>query len=289
MAAEMVDHHFVRSGSVFHRLWRQIEGFIDHLPSAIITSTASAAPMLSNDFHCPPAKVHVVPDGVNADVFRPLSYGQGGPDPAQLQALRDSLGIPHEHKVVVYLGLLAEHQGTGALLQAAAQVLRDEPETHFLVMGFPNVEGYYQQARTLGLESNISFPGRIPYGQAPLYLALGDVAVSPKMSATEGAGKLLNYMAMGMPVVSFDTPVAREYLRDDGVYAPLGDAGAFSGAVVGLLRDGARRAALGKVLRQRAVEEYSWRQMGRKIEAVYERAGARRSRVARPTTMRGAL
>jgi glycosyltransferase involved in cell wall biosynthesis len=289
MTAEMVDHHFLRPDGVFYRLWRSLEGFIDHRPNAIITSSASAAPLLTNEFHCPPARVHIVPDGVNADVFRPLWHDQNGVAPSELYALRNSLGIPQQRKIVVYLGLIAEHQGTGALLQAAAQVLRSQPETHFLVMGFPNVEGYFQQAKALGLERNISFPGRIPYAQAPVYLALGDVAVSPKMSATEGAGKLLNYMAMGLPVVSFDTPVAREYLRDDGVYAPVGDTAAFAAAIAGLLRDDAQRAALGSVLRQRAVEEYSWRQMGRKIEAVYETVGARKQTAPRPDTMRGAL
>jgi glycosyltransferase involved in cell wall biosynthesis len=275
MTAEMVDHHFLRPGGVFYRLWRRTERFIDHLPHAIITSSASAAPLLTNEFHCSPARVHVVPDGVNADVFHPLGNDRDGFDPAELRALRHSLGIPRQRKVVVYLGLLAEHQGTGALLQSAAQTLRSQPDTHFLVMGFPNVEGYFQQAKALGLEGNISFPGRIPYGKAPLYLALGDVAVSPKMSATEGAGKLLNYMAMGLPVVSFDTPVAREYLRDDGVYAPIGDIVAFADGMSGLLRDDGRRASLATALRQRAVEEYSWRQMGQRIEAVYDMVGAK--------------
>ena len=41
---------------------------------------------------------------------------------------------------------------------------------------------------------------------------LGDVAVAPKMSETEGAGKIVNYLAMGLPVVTFDTQVSRRKL-----------------------------------------------------------------------------
>ena len=43
------------------------------------------------------------------------------------------------------------------------------------------------------------------------------------MSTTEGSGKLLNYMAMGIPTVAFDVPVSREYLGDLGIYAQPGD------------------------------------------------------------------
>jgi glycosyltransferase involved in cell wall biosynthesis len=49
------------------------------------------------------------------------------------------------------------------------------------------------------------------------------MAVSPKFSATEGSGKVLNYMALGQPIVAYDTPVHREYLGEAGVYAPAGD------------------------------------------------------------------
>jgi len=270
MTGEMVDHHFLRPDGAFYNPWRRLEHMIDRWPDAIITSSSSAVTLLANDFACPPGKVHIVPDVAKVDVFRPRWQQDNGYDPAELAGLRERLGIPTTHKVVVYLGLLAEHQGTGLLLQAAARVLAQRPETHFLIMGFPNVEGYFQQASALGLANNVSFPGRIAYADTPLYLALGDVAVSPKTSASEGAGKLLNYMAMGLPVVSFDTPVAHEYLDDCGVYASLADAAAFGDAVAALLGDDARCAATGAALRQRAVEQYSWQQMGQRIVSVYE-------------------
>ena len=48
---------------------------------------------------------------------------------------------------------------------------------------------------------------------------LGDIGIAPKISATEGSGKLLAYMAASLPVVAFDTPVHREYLGNMGLYA----------------------------------------------------------------------
>jgi glycosyltransferase involved in cell wall biosynthesis len=76
-------------------------------------------------------------------------------------------------------------------------------------------------------------------------------------------------MAMGLPVVSFDTPVAREYLGDDGVYAPLADVDAFAAAITNLLTSETQRMATARALRQRAEQEYSWQKMGERIVGVY--------------------
>jgi glycosyltransferase involved in cell wall biosynthesis len=102
-------------------------------------------------------------------------------------------------------------------------------------------------------------------------LSLGDIAISAKMSSTEGSGKLLNYMALGQPTIVYDSPVHREYLAEWGVYVPPGDEVALAQAVADLLHDPAQGAAMGAALRQRAGEEYSWRHAAVKISALYER------------------
>jgi glycosyltransferase involved in cell wall biosynthesis len=114
----------------------------------------------------------------------------------------------------------------------------------------------------------------MPYEQAPQMLALGDVAVSPKLSLTEGAGKLLNYMAVALPVVSFDTPVAREYLGGLGMYAAAGDVDAFAERLEYALfcegADGQRVAERGVRLRQRALMNYRWDSVAEAIVRVYD-------------------
>ena len=57
----------------------------------------------------------------------------------------------------------------------------------------------------------MTFTGKILYEDAPRYLALGDIATAPKISATEGSGKILNYMALGLPTVAFTMPVSQEF------------------------------------------------------------------------------
>jgi glycosyltransferase involved in cell wall biosynthesis len=189
--------------------------------------------------------------------------------------MKSSLGISPERQVVVYLGLLAEWQGTDLLLQAAAQLVARQPNVQFLIMGFPAVGVYREHAQRLGLNNHVTFTGRIPYEQAPSFLSLGDVAVAPKTSATEGSGKLLNYMAMGLPIVSFDVPVSREYLDGLGMYAQPGDVSSLAAALEAALADTKGSQALGQRLRQRAVERYSWAAASQSIIDTYDRVSRR--------------
>lgn len=264
MTAEMIDHGFLNAHGLFYRPARWLEETIVRLPAAIITSSYHAADLLKKVFHCLPEKVVPIPDCVNTDFFSPSQSQQA------LQDLKASLGIPADRQVVVYLGLLAQWQGTDLLLQAAAQLVARRPNVQFLIMGFPSVEIYRAEAQRLGVGNHITFTGKIPYEQAPSFLSVGDVAVAPKVSATEGSGKLLNYMAMGLPIVSFDMPVSREYLNGLGLYARPGDASSLAEALEIALEDREKARALGQELRQRVVERYTWAAAGKKIMDVYD-------------------
>lgn len=265
LTGEMIDHKFLQPDGLSHRLLYRLEELIVHLPQALIANSHHAAELLVRQFGCDRRKIHIVPDCVDSDRFRP-----GVIDGEERLALRAKLGIPPGRKMVVYLGLLAEYQGIDLLLQAAVHLLEARSDVHFLIMGFPNVEPYQKMAGRLGLAEHVTFTGRIPYENAPSYLALGDVAVAPKISATEGSGKLLNYMAMGLPVVAFDTPVSREYLGEQGVCVPLGDALTLAETLGALLDDPVRSMALGQQLRERASHYYLWPEAGEKILQVYQ-------------------
>jgi len=265
LTGEMVDHRFLNPNGPLYGPLRRLEEFIDHLPQAIITSSQHAADLLRNEFHCHLANIHIVPDCVNTDTFRPDILTE-----EERLSLKAHLGIPPQRKVIAYLGLLAEYQGTSLLIQAAAQLVKFRPDVHFLIMGFPSEEEYRAYAYSLGLADHVTFTGKIPYQLAPRFLAVGDVAVSTKISATEGSGKLLNYMALALPTVAFDTPVSREYLDEWGVYAERGNPAALAEALASVLDDEERAAALGAGLRQRAIEKYSWDQAGRQIMEIYD-------------------
>jgi glycosyltransferase involved in cell wall biosynthesis len=263
LTSEMIDHGFLRPGSLLHGPLRRLEGLIDHLPQIIIVSSQHAARLLRQEFDCRQKEIHILPDGVNTDLFRP------GGSAEENSALKERLGLPLRSKVVVYLGLLAEYQGISLLLQAARKLVGSYPDLHFLIMGHPNVEYYRTLAAQMDISNRVTFTGRIHYLEAPRYLSLGDVAVGPKISATEGSGKLPNYMSMGLPTAAFDTPVSREYLGEYGVYAIPGDYLSLAEAISSLLEDEERAISLGRKLRERAIELYSWTRLQETMKSIY--------------------
>jgi len=265
MTSEMVDHHFLNPDGPWYRWAQLLEWRIAHLPDAIVTSTQMTAILLEQDFACNDGCVYPLPDCVSLDFFRPDVL-----DEEAVAERRAALGIPDDRPVVAYLGLLADYQGTPHLLQAASCLKKRGIPCHFLIMGFPGVERYRRMAVELSIADRVTFTGKVPYEDAPSHLAMGDVAVAPKLSTTEGAGKILNYMAMALPTVAFDTPISREYLGTLGAYAaPVGDAGALAGAIESLLQVPESWHDLGRRLRLRAGRHFSWDRSGRHLLKIY--------------------
>ena len=266
LTAEMIDHGFLRRESLFHGPTRLLERLANRAAAAIVTSTRNAANLLERDFGLGGDRVTTVADGVDTGRFRP-----GLLAPAERDERRAVYGIAPDQRVIVYLGLLAPHQGTGMLLEAARRVIAREPRAFFLVGGFPGNDDYRRQAEALGLARNISFPGRIPYDEAEQFLALGDIAISPKRSETEGNGKLYNYAAMGLPTIAFDTPANREILADLALYPARQTATTLAEAILTLLHDPAEAAWRGQALRERAIGLLSWQARLDELLRVYER------------------
>ena len=182
----------------------------------------------------------------------------------------DRLGL-RDKRVIVFLGVLTAYQGVDTLIAAASRVVESVPNVHFLIMGYPNEEHYRGVVSRRGLDRHVTFPGRIPYDDAAQWLNLGTVAVSAKTSLTESNGKLLNYMACGLPVVATDTPVNRELLGEAGIYAAVDDPTALAARLSELLRAPARARAVGATLRRRVEQEFSWPFLTERLLRVYER------------------
>jgi glycosyltransferase involved in cell wall biosynthesis len=269
LTEEMVDHNFVGRGSRVFKPLRNLETWIDQNSRIIFTSSTHAQDILITQFECAPERIRPLPDSVNTDTFRPAAEL----DSTALASLRTQLGIPEGAKVIVYLGLLAKYQGTDLLLEAMQRILQKRDDVFLLLMGFPGIFFYERRAEELGIRHRVVFTGRVPYEDAPLHLALGDVGVAPKLSLTEGSGKLLNYMATALPTVAFDTPVAREYLGTSGLYAARGDADSLAETLYRALypdpADAVAVSEMGTRLRQRAIRHFNLRTAGQTIVEAY--------------------
>lgn len=260
LTGEVLQHGFIRAGGWRHRWLARIERALLRLPSAFILSSPGAVRGFTEEVESLGVPVRNVLDGVDTSVFHPASPGE---------RLRAELRLPEDKKIVGFLGLLDEYQGTGVLLRAAQLVLQHVDDVCFLVMGYPNVERYRRMAADLEIADRVVFTGRIPYDRARDYLCACDVAVSAKQPITEGNGKLLNYMAVGIPVVATDTPVNREILGEHGLYANVDDPRSLADVLLGVLRDDELSRLLGERLRHRAVAECSWEAGGEAIVDLY--------------------
>ncbi|NHZ72687.1 MAG: glycosyltransferase, partial [Aquificales bacterium] len=266
LTAEMVDHNFLDKNGRFYPIAHRLEQRItDWFPDAILTSSLYARELLHEEFKIPQERIYALPDCANTTRFDPAKFSAEAKNQIKRQ-----LGIPLDRTIIAYLGLMTDYQGIPHLIETAVRLKEAGENTHFLMMGYPNVEHYQTLAQNKGVAAFMTFTGKVEYRDAPLYLSLGDIAVAPKMSTTEGSGKVLNYMALAQPIVAYDSPVHREYLADLGVYAPAGDIHAFSQAVQLLLHDTEKREILGKCLRERAIAKYSWSHAGHQIISVYE-------------------
>ena len=248
------------------RLGARFERRIVRAPDALLASSSAFARELIDTWGVPSERVVTLLDGVDVERFHP-HY--------ETESLRERWGIGGK-RVVVFLGVLTPYQGVDWLLEAVPYVARQIPDVHFLLLGYPNEASYSRLAQRQGLSRWVSFPGRIDYALAPQALCVGHVAVAPKLSPTEANGKILNYMAAGLPVVASDNSVNRELLGQWGVYASPGNAEALAQEVVSLLEDEARARALGKALRERAEAHFAWPVLAREIVAVYDRVAERR-------------
>jgi glycosyltransferase involved in cell wall biosynthesis len=269
LTEELIDHRFLGPRGAVPALVRRIEQWLVRRPDRVLVSARATASLLAEQ-GVDPHRIEWLPDGVDLEQFHPM--------PADV-TLQDRFGLRNK-QVIVFLGVLTAYQGVDLLLEAVPLVVRQVPDAHFLIMGYPHEEEYRRRAHAQGLSACVSLPGRVPYDQAARYLTLGIVAVSPKQSLTEANGKLLNYMACGLATVATDTPVNRDALGEAGLYAPVGSASALAGRLVELLQDPVRRVELGHALRRRAETYFSWPALSHRLVDIYER-------VARPVRLEG--
>lgn len=258
---EIVAHGYANTQSHFFRLLRWIERRTLHL-GMVVTQSQQMVDDAIRDFGVRSENIVHTYDGVDTATFRPG---------IEAEDLRTALDLPTDRPIVVFVGLLKPYQGVDSLLEAIRVLVieRAYSAVHFLIMGFPDEAKYRAQAAQMGIGAYCTFTGKIDYKQLPRYLALGSIAVAPKLSPTEGDGKIYNYLANGLPIVAYDRPASKEILGDLAFYATLGDSRSLAEALYTALTMPQRAAELGVQGRALAVERYSWQAVAQRLMLAY--------------------
>lgn len=167
--------------------------------------------------------------------------------------------------LLAYLGVMGRQDGVDYALRAVKH-LRDEygrNDVHCVFMGdgdqFPYLVRLSQQ---LGIDDIVEFTGRVSDDFVQICLSTADVCLSPDpknpLNNLSTMNKVLEYMAMGRPIVAFDLRETRVSAGDAALYVSPNDEYAFAGAIDALLRDPQRRREMGEYGRSRLEDEVSW-------------------------------
>ncbi|MFE2588290.1 glycosyltransferase family 4 protein [Streptomyces anthocyanicus] len=212
-----------------------------------------------------PDDVFVVRSAPATDRFQPV--------PSEPELKR---GKPH---LLCYLGVMGPQDGVDYALRALAK-LRDEvgrTDWHAVFVGSGDAfDAMVELSRSLGLDEQVRFTGRIPDADLVRHLSTADVCLSPDprnpLNDVSTMNKVLEYMAMGRPIVSFDLREARVSAGEAALYAPANDEAAFARLVARLLDDPDERARMGKIGQERVTGRLSWRNSQAALLAAYAAA-----------------
>ncbi|WP_063726523.1 glycosyltransferase family 4 protein [Streptomyces sp. RTd22] len=223
--------------------------------------------------------------------YRDVAVRRGGRRPEDVFVVRSAPAIdrfqpvPPEPELkrgkhlLCYLGVMGPQDGVDYALRALAK-LRDElgrTDWHAVFVGAGDAfDAMVELSRRLGLSEQVQFTGRIPDADLVRYLSTADVCLSPDprnpLNDVSTMNKVLEYMAMGRPIVSFDLREARVSAGDAAVYAPANDEAAFAGLIALLLDDPEKRARMGKLGQERISGPLSWRNSQASLLAAYAAA-----------------
>lgn len=190
-----------------------------------------------------------------------------GPDPERLRrGPADPAWRLGRRHLVAYLGVMGPQDGVDIVLDAAHHIVRDmgrEDVTFVLVGGGDCYDELVRQRDRLGLREHVVMTGRVPDETVASVLSTADLGLSPDplnpLNDVSTMNKTMEYMAFELPVVAFDLVETRVSAGSAAVYAEPNDVGSYARAIVDLLDDPDARSRMGRVGRQRVLDELAWK------------------------------
>lgn len=207
--------------------------------------------LLGYDVSCP---VFTLPTGIDVERFRV--------DRRDGMWLRDTLGIPQNRPVLLFLGRLAKEKNLDALLDVAAAV----PGATLLVAGDgPDGARFRAEAESRGLD--VVFGGMVDPAEVPVWYAAADIFLSASTSETQGL-TYLEALAAGLPVICRADPCLKGVVRGGVNGYQCADAAEMAARTAALLAAPDELAAMGRRAKASA-QAFSEENFARRAAALY--------------------
>jgi glycosyltransferase involved in cell wall biosynthesis len=276
-AAFVFDHHdlvpelylsrFERGEDLGYRLTCLVERVAFRLADVVISTNESYRRAALQRGKVAPENVFVVRSAPDLTHFLPV---------APVPALRQG----KEH-LIAYLGVMGPQDGVDHALRALAELRHRRDDWHAIFVGAGDVFEAMRALRTeLGLDGYVEFTGRIPNEQLREILSTADVGLAPDpmnpLNDVSTMNKIVEYMALGLPVVSYDLTEARVSAAEAAVYTTCNDPIAFAEGIAELLDDPGRRVEMAELGKRRLAHELGWHHSDAELQRAYARALQRR-------------
>lgn len=214
LADEILKYNLSRNSflKIFYPIFVVIEKILLLFSDKIICSSINSYKILIERYRVDKKKVDIIADGIDRDIFNKFSE-------EDKVKLKKSLHIDKKSILFIYTGLLSSAKGVDIIFENLPSILEERKDFVFLFFGYGDLKEIYSQKYKKYLEANrIIFVENTSYFNLYKYIAISDYAIEPKKDSTEASGKLLNYIAGGLPVVCFKNEFNYNLLGDRGVY-----------------------------------------------------------------------
>jgi glycosyltransferase involved in cell wall biosynthesis len=239
------------SRSLIFRALLLLERLSYRLADHVITTNESYRHMAVTRGNIAPGQITIVRNGPLLEEF---------PEPAGTSS-DNGRGI-----VLGYVGIIGYQDGVDELVRAVHELVfnLERRDVSCVVIGSGDaVDGLRRLARELAVDDRITFTGWLPHAAAMRVLAEVDVAVEPAPANpyTEQSTmlKIMEYMALGKPVVGFDLRENRVTADGAALFVrACNNPAELARAIAQLADDPELRARMGALGRKRVEEELAW-------------------------------
>ena len=186
---------------------------------------------------------------------------------------------------------MGRQEGIDLLLQAVRHLVHKLKRTdiHFGLVGDgTSLREMQNLARELGVADYVTFTGRVSDAELLAMLNTADVCVNPdvanEMNDISTMNKIMEYMALGKPMVQFDLTEGRFSAQEASLYAKKNDPVHFAVKIADLLDNPEQRARMGAFGRRRVQDELEWRYEAPKLLSAYDALWAKTQQRQQPAT-----